>query len=381
MVSPNPWYRQAVQDIAAKAQALGIGPPISDVQTLSFTSFVQQFPDGWDIYWSLSIDGAHEVHGEIKRKYDFLGGPGAGGVGVASLGYPVLDEKGALDQDGRVSDFEHGSIYWSRRIGPVLNHELIKEAYGPTGWETGPLGYPTRDTHVWRPEIVPTPHPMVWGLFEHGAIANDMMHGARVLDAESKASIDGDTLKTLVHKMVDKLVHSVDINVGLHPNIDVVSVSGWSYGFPDPLDPAITYRIFAFRDMGLILPDIDFHIAFALRFTWTPSMDFFDGPVRDLAAQIVDGSLIVETVEGLPVDFPVQLGAAMQAPTTIATIPVDFPGVNPPIRVVLDVASNPNAGLDFLLNPYGLPSTDGNGRFGPEVQVQIDAIVSQLLSS
>src|SRR5579859_6706104 len=109
MVAPNPWFQQAVQDITAKAQSFGLGPPISDVQTLSFTSFVQQYPDGWDIYWSLSI-GAHEVHGEIKRKYDFAGGPSAGGVGVADLGFPILDEKGALDQDGRISDFAQGPI-------------------------------------------------------------------------------------------------------------------------------------------------------------------------------------------------------------------------------------------------------------------------------
>lgn len=80
-------FAEANNAIEAKAATLGslAGSP------LGTTDFV---PDGYmrpyqgcDIYYS-KTDGAHEVHGDIRAKYNALGG--AAGV----LGIPVTDESG-----------------------------------------------------------------------------------------------------------------------------------------------------------------------------------------------------------------------------------------------------------------------------------------------
>jgi hypothetical protein len=49
------------------------------------------------IYWS-EATGAHEVNGEIGKKYQLLGGPSyVVGPNVAPIGYPINDEHDALD--------------------------------------------------------------------------------------------------------------------------------------------------------------------------------------------------------------------------------------------------------------------------------------------
>lgn len=51
-----------------------------------------------------------EVHGAILMSYIQQGGP------LSSLGYPVSDEY-EEEGFGRVNDFQHGSIFWSRTTG------------------------------------------------------------------------------------------------------------------------------------------------------------------------------------------------------------------------------------------------------------------------
>lgn len=60
------------------------------------------------VYWSKTT-GAHEVHGGILARY--LKEGGAAGV----LGFPVTDEYSI--PGGARSDFERGSIEWSRESG------------------------------------------------------------------------------------------------------------------------------------------------------------------------------------------------------------------------------------------------------------------------
>jgi hypothetical protein len=221
----------------------------------------------------------------------------------------------------------------------------------------------------------------VWGLFQNGCIATDLVNGARIIDDQNTAQIDPDTLKILVRHMVDKMVHSVDINVGLHPQADLVAVSDWSYGFPAPLGRAVTYRLYAFHDDG-VLADVDFQFTFTVRFAWaSDDMALFDAPQRTLTAALIDGSLNVESVEGIPVDFSANLSQAMLAPMTVATVPVDEPGMNPPVRVIVDMFINPAGGLAFPLNPFGNPGSMGAGSFGPIVQQKLDDIVQGLLES
>lgn len=90
------------------------------------------------IYWPSWFN----VCGEIKAKYDSLGGPGS------FLSYP---SSGNLINPGNTGErvtFLNGPIYWSNASGahPVVNSILNR--WGVHGYEAGWLGYPTTDEIV-----------------------------------------------------------------------------------------------------------------------------------------------------------------------------------------------------------------------------------------
>jgi uncharacterized protein with LGFP repeats len=91
-------------------------------------------------YWTPTT-GAHEVYGEIGRKYLELDGP------ASFLGYPLTGEAGAPDHAGRFNHFENGSIYWKPGLGAHEVHGAIRGRWADLGWERGLLGYPISDEH------------------------------------------------------------------------------------------------------------------------------------------------------------------------------------------------------------------------------------------
>jgi hypothetical protein len=93
------------------------------------------------IYWSPST-GAFEVHGAIRDKWRDLSWE------AGPLGYPVSNETKTPDNVGRFSVFQHGSIYWTPQTGAHEVRGAIRDKYMQTGWETGPLGYPTSDEYA-----------------------------------------------------------------------------------------------------------------------------------------------------------------------------------------------------------------------------------------
>ena len=94
---------------------------------------------GGRIYWSPAT-GVHEVHGAILSRYLTLGGP------AGLLGLPITDETGTPDGVGRYNHFAHGgSIYWTPATGAHAVYGAIRTTWASTGWERGPLGYPTTD--------------------------------------------------------------------------------------------------------------------------------------------------------------------------------------------------------------------------------------------
>ena len=93
---------------------------------------------GGSIYWSPQT-GAHEVHGAIRVKWAQLRGEGG------FLGFPLTDETGTPDGQGRFNHFEGGSIYWTPQIGPHEVHGAIREEWARRKWERGRLGYPVSD--------------------------------------------------------------------------------------------------------------------------------------------------------------------------------------------------------------------------------------------
>jgi uncharacterized protein with LGFP repeats len=61
--------------------------------------------DGCTFYWSPTT-GAHEVHGDIRTKYDSLQGP------IGFLGLPTTNEMPIPGGLGRMNGFEGGIITW-----------------------------------------------------------------------------------------------------------------------------------------------------------------------------------------------------------------------------------------------------------------------------
>jgi hypothetical protein len=93
------------------------------------------------IYWSPAT-GAFEVHGAIRDKWAELGWE------AGALGYPLSNETKTPDGAGRFSVFQRGSIYWSPQTGAHEVRGAIRDKYAATGWEAGPLGYPTSDEYA-----------------------------------------------------------------------------------------------------------------------------------------------------------------------------------------------------------------------------------------
>lgn len=89
---------------------VGLGQPISPEQTSSDGQGHFCVYQNSTLYWSPAT-GAHEIHGALREQYLRQGAENS------RLGYPVSDELPAPDGIGRVSNFEHGSIYWSSRTG------------------------------------------------------------------------------------------------------------------------------------------------------------------------------------------------------------------------------------------------------------------------
>jgi hypothetical protein len=134
--------------IAVYYQELGgsrgsyLSDPVTGEYQTANGGMAQDFRGG-SIYWSPAT-GAHAVHGVILSHYKALGGP------ASSLGYPTTDETGTPDGIGRYNHFDGGnglgaSIYWTPNTGAWAVQGAIRAEWAATGWELGPLGYPTTD--------------------------------------------------------------------------------------------------------------------------------------------------------------------------------------------------------------------------------------------
>lgn len=381
-VAIDPLVRFANEAIAAKAaeKASVLGGAIGGkelIEPANANRGVRQRFQGGVVYFSLET-GAHEVHGEIGAKYERLGGPtwSAGSVNLTSLGYPVSDEKDA--HDGRVSDFEHGSIYWHPRTGPMAIHEVLMPAYQAAGLEASSLGFPTRDTHALR-TFDPTQSRLAWSLFENGCIASNPAGPPLTCGPPDTAMISAGDLKNLIRHVADKNVHSKDVNIGLEAQVDIVSVSDWQHDIDSSGQRMITYRLHAFKDNGPVLPDAKITILMTIQFDWKPESTFIDAGVQTLEARFpqfpnVDNPGVESVTEvGIPFAFGSQdfgVGDSID----VAPIPVALPGV----RVILDIVLTPAGDLQFFTNPFGLST---GGAFGPELQQQLDQQVAALLMS
>ena len=252
--------RKAITD---KAAALGawIGSPVGDFDIV--TGGYRQVYEFADIY--VGADGiAHEVLGDIRRKYDFLHGPNG------PLGLPVTDETGTPDGIGRFNHFElDGSIYYTPNTGPMMVRGPIRQVWASQGWERGPLSYPVGDEYR-LPGLSPADKPnLAWSLFKNGA----MLSQASAAAAAFAAEIQPDALRSLVRTFFDRRLHAANSDLGLEAEVDLVDISDWSYGFLASIPRRITYRLHGFHS-NPIISDTTFEITVGLRFAATWAMSF-----------------------------------------------------------------------------------------------------------
>jgi uncharacterized protein with LGFP repeats len=96
---------------------------------------------GASIYWSPAT-GAHSVQGPVRDRWL------ASGSETGPLGYPTTDQLPTPDGTGRFNHFSGSggaSIYWSPTTGAHSVLGPVRDRWAASGWEGGPLGYPTTD--------------------------------------------------------------------------------------------------------------------------------------------------------------------------------------------------------------------------------------------
>ena len=138
---------------------------------------------GGSIYWSPST-GAWEVHGAIRSKYSSLGWE------RSFLRYPLTNETTCPDGVGGFNHFQGGSIYWTPSTGAHEVHGAIRSHWASLGWERSPLGYPTSD------ELVVFGGDGRISHFQHGSIYWSSTAGVRVLKERIRVHVKILTMPT-----------------------------------------------------------------------------------------------------------------------------------------------------------------------------------------
>ncbi len=134
-----PVVDQIYLDYEALGESAGIGFPTAAAG--SVTAGQQQLFEGARMYLKTGAPRALEVHGAILAKYLALGGPG-------TWGFPITNEsdvKKGSSVIGKYSEFERCTIYWSGATGAFEGHGDIRRKYQDMGGPPGELGFPTSD--------------------------------------------------------------------------------------------------------------------------------------------------------------------------------------------------------------------------------------------
>jgi hypothetical protein len=232
---------------------------------------------------------AFEVHGDIRAKYEALGGA------AGPLGLPQTDETTTPDGVGRFNHFERGSIYWTPRTGPMMVRGTVRDRWAASGWERGPLGYPVQDQHRM---VLRGPLPLIeWGRFENGLIAGDARGGLPAPLAfqsafETLGRVAPPALLTyaqlgaLFGARLNAQFKASPDNVALRPGVALTGVSDWHYGFWASTSRSVGFRLRGFHDNGLA-PDTNFVIDIRLRFELVWGSTFTE-PVQKSLVAVLD---------------------------------------------------------------------------------------------
>src|SRR4051812_15804706 len=104
-----------------KQRGLDLGASKADEHDTVAQGRVHEYEHG-SIY-SHPNSGTHEVHGGILSLYQSVNGPGVNpATGARDLGFPTSDEKTGADGRYRLSEFEWGAILWVSGTGGVVLH-------------------------------------------------------------------------------------------------------------------------------------------------------------------------------------------------------------------------------------------------------------------
>ena len=116
-----------------------LGYPTSDEISLPDGGRYQKFQGGY-VFWTAST-GAWSIYGPVRTAW------GRSGSQTGPLGYPVTDQI-ALSGGGRYQKFQGGYVFWSASTGAWTVHGPIRAVWGRTGSQNGRLGYPTSEETV-----------------------------------------------------------------------------------------------------------------------------------------------------------------------------------------------------------------------------------------
>ena len=123
----------------------------------------EQVFQGARMYWRTGSARACMVMGAILAKFLSTGA-------TSAWGFPVSDESDILNHAnaaiGRISEFEHCSIYWSGGTGAAIVYGDIRDRYRSDGGPAGELGFPTSD----ESDVPGAAAPARINSFQHGSI-------------------------------------------------------------------------------------------------------------------------------------------------------------------------------------------------------------------
>ncbi len=145
-----------------------LGMPTTDVTpTPDGAGRFAHFQKG-SVYWSQAT-GAHTVGGAIRDRW------AAAAWEAGPMGYPVSDWTTTPNGAAQYVHFQNGSVYWSKTTGARWLTGAVYAAWAASGWETSPLGMPTTDVGT-TPDGGAT-----YAHFQRGSVYATRAHGTSVL--------------------------------------------------------------------------------------------------------------------------------------------------------------------------------------------------------
>ncbi len=204
-----------------------------------------------DIYCSPAT-GTHEVHGDIRAKYDAKGGPDS------DLFLPVTDETTTPDTIGRYNHFSgNGSIYWQPNTGPMEVRGGIRGSWARQGWERSHYGYPTSD------EMMINANPAQWfSDFQNGVIF--WQDNAEI--QPKIAAINGGQVRKAFENIFKQKANDPNLKID---SVNIVGIGNTRYDFWRSKNRIITFQISGEYAVDWI-PDPDYKITLHLEFFADP---------------------------------------------------------------------------------------------------------------